>query len=500
MGMAVLQLYKNKYRYPKYSNTITAYGSPLDCTPIGIGFKTGKLRVKGTMADFMTANYLSIVRDGITIYGWIDDVNVINDGMFEVAYTCDPWRTYKSKITLGTQFIKRQPNETFLQDPLLGSTQPYKDAISSSYVIGSTTKRVAVVQVRASTGEVFSNTPVQPSPYQFYLVEYSISAWQDCQPLADLMSALPANGATENIVTIYSIPWIDTSGLVTGNLIVNIENTDPITIAGWKQVTDQTDMTGLLYNETPLVIDNINYLFQSGHAFQIVIPEAGILNIPDEILGHGNIKLRQDIDLFSGACNYMLTTGEVGVDYNIWGQSVRGSSVASIPILSNPEDTYISQNQNSLTTSLIGDVANIAISAGMMGMGPMGKFLGSGLANDFMGKQFGTMGMVSGGVSAMEHMNPEGGGLNVNPPAFLGTALATNFNGMFWLIKTTQHVTNATQVRANYGYPYNMVDDLVFPSAGYIETKSCNVESDGTVPAWAIQDINTLFDNGILVK
>jgi hypothetical protein len=501
MGMAVLQLYKNKFRYPKYSGTLTAYGSPLECTPVGIGLKSGTLRVKGTMIDFMTANYLSLVRDGTTIYAWIDDVKVLNEGAFEVSYSVDAWRTFRTKIDLGVQFIRRTPTETFLPDKLLGSTQPYHEISSTSYVIGSTTQRTAVIQVRAEGSEAISNTPVQPTPYQFYFANFNANSWQDNQPLSQLMHQLAGNAQTDNLVTIYSIPYINIDGLGVQDLILHIENSDPITIPGFKMASFDTDLSGLLYHETPIVIDNVNELMRAGHSFQVIVPEAGILPITDELLGKGDIKLRQDIDLFSGACNYMLTSGSYADgNYNVYGNSVRGSSVASIPILSNPEDTYISQNQNSLTTSLIGDVANVAIGFGMMELGPLGGLIGS---SDIMSRQFGGSIIAQGGVGMMENwaQRQDGGGLAVNPPAFLGTALASNFNGMFWVVKTTQHVTNADVVHANFGYPYNMVDSLVFPGAGYIETQSCSVAStDGSVPRWAIEEINTMFDNGVLVK
>jgi hypothetical protein len=494
MDMATLQFFQNKFRYPKYTSALISYGPSMDCTPVGMGLRGGTIRVKGDTSYFMSCNYLSIVRDGKTLYGWIDDVKVLNDSVFEVTYTVDAWRTFRSKIDLGVQFIRRTYTETFLRDNLLGGIQPYHDISSTSYVIGSTTQRVAVVQVRKDDGaSVFSNTPVQPTPYQFYLTAYNINSWQDSQPLSDLMSALPGSAATDNIVTIYSIPYIDISGLPSGPLIITIENQSPITISGWKAVGDTTDMSGLLTHETPLVIDDVNGLMQVGHTLQVVIPEAGILNIPDEILGKGQVSVRQDIDLFSGACNYMLTTGSNATgDYNIYGQSVRGSSVASIPILSNPDDTYISQNQNALTTSLIGDVANIGMGFGIAALSP-----------DPGMKAWGMSSVVTGGVGIMENwaQRQDGGGVNVNPPAFLGTALAANFNGTFWLVKTVQHVTNADVVHAEFGYPYNAIGYLTFPSSGYIETQSCNVEStDGSVPRWALEEINMLFDNGILVK
>jgi hypothetical protein len=102
------------------------------------------------MVDFMSCNYLSLTRTGKTIYAWIDDVNVINDSVFEIQYSVDSWRTFQSKIDLGVQFIKRSNSVTYLKDPLLGSTQSFYDVTSTGYSIGSSTKRIAVVQVRGT--------------------------------------------------------------------------------------------------------------------------------------------------------------------------------------------------------------------------------------------------------------------------------------------------------------------------------------------------------------
>jgi hypothetical protein len=299
------------------------------------------------MVDFMSCNYLSLTRTGKTIYAWIDDVNVINDEVFEIKYSVDSWRTFRSKIDLGVQFIKRTYTETFLLDKLLGSIQPYYDVTSTNYSIGAATKRIAVVQVRGTGGQTMSNSPVQPTPYQFYLTEYSLNSWQDSQPLVDLMSALPQNAETQNLVTIYSIPWIDISGISTAPLIITIDNNPSITVNGWKGVTSDTDMSGLLYNETPILTDGASDLMRVAHSIQIVIPEAGIINVPDELWNSGSLKLRQDIDLFSGACNYMLTTGSYATgDYCLYTESVRGSSVSSIPILTNPRrHLYLTESE-----------------------------------------------------------------------------------------------------------------------------------------------------------
>jgi hypothetical protein len=505
MEMARLQFFKNKYRYPKYSATLAAYGSAMDCTPVGINLHGGVLRVAGTFTDFMSCNYMSLTRGGNTLYAWVDDVKFRTEDSFDVTYTVDAWRTYKDKIVLGNQFIKRHYLATSLRDNLLGSVQPYPDVQTFNFSIGSLLNRVCVVQVRAGAGETMSNTPVQPTPYQFYLVDYPVNSWQTCQALTDLMGILPNTGETKNIVTIYSIPWLDLTGLPSAPLIVlGADGSTLGTVNGFKCVDANTDMSGLLYHETTIVLNNVNDLLRVGHTVQLVVPEAGILNIPDELLVNPNLKLRQDIDLFSGACNYMLTTG----DNTYYTQSVRGSSVSSIPILSNPEDTYISQNQNGLTTSLIGDVANIGLGVLMMSNPETAAIRGAGMAMGHGGadwgmKMWGASVVAQGGSGILENMaqRADGGQNYANPPAFLGTALATNFNGMFWVVVTSQHVTNADNVHNQFGYPYNLVDNLTFPTAGYIETQQCNVESsDGSVPRWALEEINTLFDNGILVK
>src|SRR5699024_10585689 len=104
---------------------------------------------------------------------------------------------------------------------------------------------------------------------------------------------------------------------------------------------------------------------RKNHSIKLVIPEAGIMDIQDEMIAEGTLYLRQDIDLYSGACNYMLFNTTIGYGT----QSLRGSSVASIPIVSDPLKTYLSQNQNALNTALMGDVANVALATGTGAVG-----------------------------------------------------------------------------------------------------------------------------------
>lgn len=484
--MAAVQFYKNKYNYPKYSETITPVGNELSFTPETTGLKSGTVIAAGDMNKFMNCNYIRIRRDGATIYAWIDDVEFHTDSSFYVRYSVDPWRTFKNKIDLGIQFVTRQPQSTTKKDKLLGAATETNEVKSFLYSIGEPSKRIFVVQLRTDSGEIFSRTPVQPTPYQFYFIEYDTNNWSANTSLDSLMTIL--GGAKPiNIVTMYSIPWCDISSLPSQPLNVERSEGDRVSVTGFRFLGSGINPATIFYNEAPLTSYpfELDQLKKVAHSVQLVISDGGIITIPDELLSRPNLRVRQDIDLFSGACNYMLKSDVT----EQWTQSVRGSSISSIPIVSDPYDTYLSQNQNALTTSLIGDVANIAIGGAMaFGGGGLGAVAGSGA-------------VMSGAKGLIDRFYTSGDIENKtsNPPAFLGTALASTMNGRFWMVITQTPATNHTEVNDRFGYPINMLKTLVFPTSGYIETEGCNVSSDGTVPRWAIEEINTIFNNGIRV-
>lgn len=483
--MIMLRFYQNPYTYPDYGPA-TPIGEEIPSTPVGMGLKTGTLRVRGDLSKFMECNYLRITDDGKILYAWIEDITFRNEGNWNVSYRVDPWRTYRTKINLGTQYIERSQTVTNKPDPLLGSTDPTPETKTLLHHIGNGSKRVFVVQTRVPEGAAFTRSPVQPTPYQFFFCEYNVNNWLQGgadNPLFNLMFAIQGEAQPENIVTMYSVPWFDTSGLSTQPLTVG---GNASTIEGFKFLDSSISPNTILYNEAEINIDeNMSQLRRVEHEVQLVIPEAGIISIPDELLLKGNLRLRQDIDLFSGASNYMLVSGTA----EYYTQSVRGSSISSIPVVSDPLDTYLSQNQNALATSLIGDVASIAGGVGAaVATGGMGAAVGAGIAS-------GGFNSLMNKAASMKDMKTA----YSNPPAFLGTALASNFNGIFWVVVTKQRVGNQTQVNSNFGYPYEMVDALTMPTSGYIKTQGCKVRGDGTVPRWAIEEINQLFDNGIYV-
>ena len=444
----------------------------------------GQLHLGEAWGVISKFNYMRLERDGVVTWAWITNITERTANSVVIDYSTDPFRTYIGKTMLGTQFINRSPVPTFRKDKLLGSTQAYSEIIHKQVSNGHSDTRVFVVQRRTGSGEIESRTPVQPSPYQFYMAKYKANDWMSSPELNALLTAI-SGAQPENIVTMYSIPYMDISTLPTMDLIVK-KASGNIPVPGWKFLGN-IDPTNLLSIKTDITFPwATDELMRVNHSARIIIPEAGIINIPDNLLNRTDLKLRQDVDLFSGASNYMLMTG----DTSYYGLSVRGGSISSIPVISDPMDTYLSQNQNALMVSMLGDVASIGVGATTaMATGGVGAAIGSGQVMS------GINGIINRSASIRDMESRPS-----NPPAFLGTALATKFNNSFWIVMEREKVTNAAQVNGKYGYPYETVGTLTLPGSGFIQTEGCSVTSDGTVPRWAIEEINAIFDNGIRIK
>jgi hypothetical protein len=168
---------------------------------------------------------------------------------------------------------------------------------------------------------------------------------------------------------------------------------------------------------------------------------------------------------------------------------VRGAALGNIPILDDNQETYLSQNHNALNVSLLADVGTIIAGGAIAGAsGGLGAAIGSSAV----------IGGVKGLLNTQANIADQGM-VATNPVAFLGSALMANYSGKFWVVTTHTRITNADDVHNKFGYPYNMVDDLSFPVTGFISTKGCSVITDGTVPSWAVDEINNMFDKGVRV-
>lgn len=479
-------LYKNPKYLPEYTENLAIAGGPYTLTPRNMGFREGYFDIQLDVDTIMGCNYLKIDRGQTPLYAYIDRVDHLSgDKLHRIHYRVDPLRTYKNKLDLGNQFIVRSSTPTDLYDEMLGSTEPINEVDFQEYPLGNSTKRILVVQVRRNDAMEVSATPVQPSPYHFFFRSYNVADWTSDSAIMGLMTMLNSDAEPENIVTIYSVPYFNMAGGESTELPVKSGGSTTM-IEGWTTITSN--------NATPMsdritLTQNISVpegLTRIDHKALLVIPEAGVMDIPDEAMYATDLRLRQDVDIFSGSSNYMLESHDGTRRYHV---SARGSAVNNIPIVSDPTQTYISQNQSSLATSLLGDVATVGMGAMAIKTGAGAPMGGMMMARGVAGA-LGTAGNVK---DAARHPH--------NPSAFLGSALAGKFSQRFWVVVYYQRVDNEELVHNEIGYPRNIMEPLTFPSApeGFVQTQGCNLKSDGTVPQWAITELNNLFDRGIKV-
>lgn len=486
--MPTIALYKNTAYYPDYNPTITLVKTYTDVTPRNVDIKSGYVDVQMSFDEVMGCNYLKIEKGSKTLYAWINNIEERSgDALYRISYSIDPLRTYKDNLVLDNQYIARQPGSTDLYDPLLGSSSVAPTITRTEYVLGNSDQRVMVVQHYVSDNALsISNVPMIASPYRFYVCTFNPKRPLDTAAVYDLIRQIGGAAKPSNIVTMYSVPYFYIDGLpdAVGGLPV-VQGGTTTFIGGWKYIPEDTfgyNIPNRLMTFTAINHDNTGKVSRRKHALKLVFPDAGIMNVPDDYRFISGIGVRQDVDLFSGASNYILASNGGAVPYDV---SLRGSAVNSIPIIADPEDTYLSQNQNSLITSMLGDVATAA-AVGFGFGGPAGAIGGA------VGR-----GLLSAGQAVGNLMDI--GNKQVNPPAFLGSALVASFNQKFWALDIDWPTTNDALVHSEYGYPLNMVAPLVFPASGFVQTRECNIKSDGTVPLWAIQEINALFDAGIKV-
>ncbi|NCC78972.1 MAG: hypothetical protein EOM07_05140 [Clostridia bacterium] len=501
--MNELRFYKNPAAYPDYTEAITQVGVVREVTPRNMDYHTGYVDIEMTFDEVLSCNYLSIKKDTVLLYAWIMDVEErAGNKLYRVHYQVDAFRTFRSKVSLLSQWVLRDMNETTLKDNLLSSTQSYPDIRRQTFAFDDAGWRTLVIQVRDQKipKPPYNSTPVQPSPYVMYMKKYQTNSWASVQSIVNLIYYLGNSAQTSNVVTIYSLPGIIYTSAETDSFMLKFATDAQYDTGAWEDgptisnVYKYSGTIGSLKNSKELLYDLDVMNSDVGkveHNVQIVLPDAGIMRIPDELLYRYGLSLTRYVDVYSGSVNYMLEapdeddpTGPLK-PLNV---SARAGGSPSIPVLSNPMDTYLSQNQSALTSSLLGDVAMIGtglftgLSTGGAGFVAGAPMIAAGV---------GGLARTAGNVLDANKQSPS------NPPAVLGTALAPHYDGQFWLVVTVQHVDNEALVNARFGYPQNTLKNLVLPSTGFVQTQGCNVRSDGTVPLWAIQEINSILDNGI---
>lgn len=479
--MNVVQLYQNPAPYPHYTRTLTKYKSAFQATPRNQDLQSGYVDLPLTFADVAACNYLAFTRDGVTVYAWVTNAEELGgNGRFRLTFKTDALRTFQHTAKLGAQYVTRGPTVTRLYDELLGSSDPYPEVTHEEKDFGNPHTRTLVVQVRdpKPVGEdpypCPSNTPVNPTLYSFYLQNYDARTPLGNDKIRLLIKTIKATDPNL-VVTMYSVPYVDLSDLTQTEFLINETN---LSGHGWYK-----------YPETGPQVDRISKTIQiavpSGltevdSSMQILIPDAGLLTVPKSLLAGATFGIRRDIDIFSGLTNYALTDSAG----RMHPYSIRGSATNSIPVIGDPLETYLSQNQNALTTAVMGDVATIATGVVTAATGnPAGGLLALG----------GLQSMASKQANLKDAANNYS-----NPPAFLGSALAAHYTDKFFIITKKTKVTNATMVNSNYGYPQGRIMTLSLPATGYIQTRNCAIS--GPIPQWAIDEINARFDRGLMIE
>lgn len=113
---------------PKTASTLSNPDYSFDGLEISTSSLFSEVKVKGAFAPLFDCSYLKMTYDmnngdDVTVYGWIDSVAVGSDSsgspMTRIQWHIDLWRTYISKVTLGSGIVKRRTAEGTLP------TQPY---------------------------------------------------------------------------------------------------------------------------------------------------------------------------------------------------------------------------------------------------------------------------------------------------------------------------------------------------------------------------------------
>lgn len=500
--MITLQFYKNQYSYPDYGS-ITAVGSPLTVTPINIDSTRGTILTQQPFDDIHAVNYLSLDFGSTVLYAFITNVkHHSGDKRYQIEYQVDAFRSYINQASLGTQFIKRSPTVSNTIDPYLrGDVDNLKDINIQKLTFSGGNNRTLVVQVSVPSDTpagAYLGHPLQPSPYLMHCVDYSANSWHTVEAITSLISIISQSEKPINLVSIYSIPYYAKTIKTTAPLRLEFSPTDIRSIEGFYTMPVNAFGSELPFREMTIQKPDA-ILRRTPHTVQIVVPEAGILNIPDDVLFDSRtLVLRQDIDITTGASNYGLFF-KTGSTYLMLPHSVRGASVSGVPVAFSPEQQLMAINQTNRTTSLLSDVAGIAMGGAVIA--------GSVLAAPATGG-VSLAGLTAGGVQAgsslinlftRDEALRDSLNNHSNPPAYLGSALLPSFVSDVFIVITKVKNDNQTLVNERFGYPQNKLDTLTLPASGFIQTSECCV-SGANVPDWAKQEINLRFDNGIRFK
>lgn len=495
--MVELKLFQNPRQFPEYTNSITQIGTTKQVTPLNINSQGGEI-LSQNFPELHTANYLSLKIDGQLLYAWIDSIeHYSGDKRYKIIYSVDPFRTYINRVTLGTQFIKRDPIANNKFDEMLKSENPLEVTINKIQMNNDASKNnyrtlvvVSKLAVAYQGNPVSSITPAQPVPYFFNLYDYDTQNWTQHTPLKEFMNAVQGSSKAVNIVSMYTIPLIEDGGdFVPTQLPLDTDppNTPTNIFYNFRLPYGTTNHFRKIKKINPLPESYKKTQFRN----QLIIGEGAVLNIPKELSFKTNLYLKQDIDLYTGSSNWSLCL-LVNGEYQLTGHSTRTTGLSPIPLAYNEEQQLLAINQTNNRASMLSDVGNLAISGFGLGASLMtGNLIGAGLSG---AKIIGTFVDSQNRKSALEdslHNSQE-------QALFTGSALTLDYTNKVYQIITRENPTNSTNINSLYGYPQDKHKALSIPSpSGFVQTQECAVS--GPIPKWAIEEINQIFDNGLRV-
>lgn len=495
--MNEVKLYRNTGPYPYYNDTITTIKT-VTATPLNQNLRSGYVDLQLTLSEADNVNYLSYARDGRIFYAWITDIEKLGALLnYRVHFEVDAYRTYKSDIVLGGQWVERATNiEAYARDPFYSALDPGQDYVTLDYAFPDAAYRTLIVLVRDVDSSAVGS-PLQPSPYTIYMKRYPVSDWTSVSVIVSLLNKLRDSAEVSNIAAIYSVPgqtYLSTDQEI--HTIKLKKTTQEKLFNGlWDSTESLSGFAKFFGTDVPFLKKSVQIGFKPDDSYKrvynntrLLIPDAGVLEIPDYLIFEEYKRVTRYIDIYSGATNYMLEYSTDGVNWKPLDNMIRGGAVGNIPVLSSPADSYISQNQNSLITQVLGDTAVLA------GAGASLLATGGGslpVAGPIAASAAGSLLNTAGNIGDADRKPPS------NPPAVLGAALEPHYPGQFWLIWSSQKFDNTVALREKMGVAVNAFVPVTIPSSGFIKTRGCAVKCTAAVPLWAVQEINSLFDNGI---
>lgn len=483
-------LLSNRYRYPDYEASVDTLASKsfTNCVELGVGGKTGTLRIGASSSDVSQFNYLSFDLGGKLYYAWITEWKKFNSTQYEVSYQIDAFRTYQNDITYGNQWIKRDMTESFYRDNMLQSTNPHMSQNTTILNYPDPDTRYLAIQWSKNPYKVAH--PIQPSPFGLYFMPYNVhTGSSDVTELMTWLASVP--GRPRNLGGIYSVPYVDTSLLV-GNSLLNADFIAPDNAVGeiaqsfptlyhMPETLTAQAMRGAFRRS--LVIPNgfADDIFRMEHSVTLMIPDGGIIEIPDSMLGGGkNLTLTQSSDPYSGITSYTLD-----LDGKPTNQVVRGTALSAIPSISDEAAAYYSINSAAITAEAMNNAGSLlATTSTALGVaGPIGAVSAA-------------IGGFGAFKDAAEQHRINAEKAKTTPPTMSGSALILNHSNRVWMVENRAYPKNPMQLYARFGYPQDYVKPCHIGQR-YVQTKECCVHTDGTVPSWAIDEINRIMDNGL---